>query len=103
VTSHRASPVRVDLVLAAARAEWLTLSRLLEELPPVPCRVGDPEAWWPRTQREWESPATRMAVAACSLCRARAACLTYAKAAGEREGVWGGTLPEERRAAVRGW
>jgi hypothetical protein len=82
----------------AARVEWLTLSRLLEELPPVPCRTADAEAWWPRTRRDYNAPPARMAVAGCDICRARAACLAYALAADERFGLWGGATPEERRA-----
>jgi len=38
---------------------------------------------------------------ACRLCGARQACLTYALAADERFGIWGGTLPEERQALRR--
>jgi hypothetical protein len=44
-----------------------------------------------------DSPATLIALAAYGVCPARAACLTYAVAAGEREGVWGATLPDVRR------
>ena len=38
-----------------------------------------------------------MAVDACSVCAARDACLAYALAADEAEGIWGGSLPAERR------
>jgi WhiB family redox-sensing transcriptional regulator len=81
-----------------AVAEWLTLSALLEELDDsdVPCRAGDPAAWWPN-KKHLNSPTTHVAVTACRGCPARDACLTYALAAGEREGIWGGMLPDERR------
>ncbi len=34
----------------------------------------------------------------CWRCPVMKVCAAYALAAGEREGVWGGTLPDERRA-----
>ena len=37
------------------------------------------------------------AVDACCACPAMDACLAYALAADERRGIWGGTLPDERR------
>ena len=63
----------------------------------IPCRSGDPDAWWP-DRKAIDSPATLEAVAACWSCSAWEACLSYALAADERGGVWGGLLAEERRA-----
>lgn len=83
-----------------ALTEWLTLARLLEEAGAVPCRTSDPEAWWP-DRKNLDAPATRMAVHGCWRCPAREACLEYAVAANEREGVWGGLLPDERMALLR--
>lgn len=80
----------------AALTEWLTLAALLEEIGSVPCRTSDPEAWWP-DRKQLDAPSTRLAVRGCWRCPAREACLVYAVAAKEREGVWGGTLPDERR------
>jgi hypothetical protein len=54
-----------------------------------------------RGRRELDAPSTRLAVAGCWRCPAREACLAYAVAADEREGVWGATLPEERRELRR--
>jgi hypothetical protein len=83
-----------------ARTEWLRLSALVDEIGAVPCRTSDPEAWWP-DKKHMDAPATRMAVQGCWRCPAREACLDYAVAANEREGVWGGLLPSERRESGR--
>ena len=57
-----------------ALAEWLTLSRAVDALGPViPCRAGDPDAWWP-DRKDVDSPATHGAVAAAGL--GRRACPT---------------------------
>jgi Transcription factor WhiB len=93
---HEAVETGVGIVPVVARGQWLALTRVLEELPPVPCQTGDKEAWWP-DKRDLDSPATQGAVAGCRRCPAEGACLAYALAADERFGVWGGTLPEDRR------
>jgi hypothetical protein len=72
------------------------VGRTVDEIDAVPCRTSDPEAWWP-DRRELDDPATRTAVQACWRCPAREACLDYAVAADEAEGIWGGALPDERR------
>ncbi|MDP9356150.1 MAG: WhiB family transcriptional regulator [Chloroflexota bacterium] len=77
-----------------AVGEWLALARVLADHGPAPCEEGDPELWWPV---RGDSPD---AAAGCEVCPARAECLAYALAADERDGVWGGTLPAERRAIV---
>lgn len=78
-----------------ARTEWLRLAEVLAVEGPAPCEEGDPEAWWPAGRGSPE------AVAGCEVCPARAECLTYALAADEREGLWGGLMPDERRAMRR--
>ena len=88
------------LLPGVAWDEWFRLSAELEADPHVPCREGDSRAWWPEG-RAIGSPATRAAVDACRDCRAQAACLDYALAADERFGIWGGTLPDERKALRR--
>ena len=87
-------------IQAKALAEWLRLAELVAEIGAVPCRTSDPEAWWP-DKRETGTFETRMAVDACSICGARDACLSYALAADEADGMWGGTLPDERRQLQR--
>lgn len=89
------------LIPPAAQDEWLRLSTELDAGDAVPCRSGDSGAWWPDA-KQLDSPTTRTAVDACRSCRARAACLDYALAADERFGIWGGTLPAERKAAGGG-
>jgi hypothetical protein len=87
---------RPELIPAAARDQWLALAQVLDEIDPVPCGIDDPEAWWP--VRKPFGTATQRAIAACHGCPAQGACLSYALAADERFGIWGGTLPDDRRA-----
>ena len=84
-------------VPAKAAAQWLALRDALAEVGPVACETTDAEAWWP-DHKDARDPAARMAVDACRRCGAASECLTYALAADHRYGIWGGTLPEERRA-----
>jgi hypothetical protein len=78
---------------------WMVLQAKLEEVGDVPCQsADDASAWWP-DRRDLDSPATRGAIAACRQCPLRHPCGDYAMAADERFGVWGATLPEERRIA----
>lgn len=79
-----------------ARIEWQALAVALEDAGTVPCRTSDPEAWWP-DKKSVDSSATRVAVQGCWRCPAREPCGAYAVEADEREGVWGGMLPDERR------
>ncbi len=79
-----------------ALAEWLTLARVLADHGPAPCEEGDPELWWP-DKKDMNAPSTRIAVRACWRYPAREPCLSFALAAEERFGVWGGLLPEARR------
>jgi len=64
------------------------------------CRQADPELFFPIAVT---GPAARQAEAAkavCGPCAVRANCLSYALEA-MPEGIWGGTTPDERRAARR--
>ena len=79
-----------------AAAEWLRLFRSLSEAGPVACETGDVAAWWPDS-RHLHAPSTNVAIAACRRCPAAEPCLSYAMAADERYGIWGGALPAERR------
>jgi WhiB family redox-sensing transcriptional regulator len=82
------------VVPAGAWAEWQVLSAALTALEPLaPVCVDDPAAWWaPGTSRAVQAEAVEW----CRSCPVRAECLAYAAAAGEREGVWGGTTPGDR-------
>jgi WhiB family redox-sensing transcriptional regulator len=96
--SHVAAPPSARRVRTSPGQAWLELQKALDRHAPVPCRVGDPDRWWPvRTAVRGRAPA----VQACRRCGARQACLTYALAADERFGIWGGTSPEERQALLR--
>jgi hypothetical protein len=44
-----------------------------------------------------------MALALCNACPVQAACLRTALEAGDCEGVWGATIPRERRAMLVAW
>ena len=50
-------------------------------------------------KRDLNSPATHGAIEACWKCPLQRPCAEYAIAADERSGVWGATLPDERRRA----
>lgn len=82
------------LIPAKAHDEWLRLTAVVDELADedVPCRA-DPAAWWVE-----KGVGTADPVAACRACPARQECLEYALAADERYGIWGATLPAERKA-----
>lgn len=80
-----------------ALTEWQTLAAQIDDAGTVPRRSGDPEAWWP-DRKAVDGPAAQVAVDACCACLAMDACLAYALAAGERDGIWGAQLPDERHA-----
>jgi WhiB family redox-sensing transcriptional regulator len=60
------------------------------------CRGIDPDIFFPVTDEDAEP-----AKAICDVCPVREACLEFALAAREREGVWGGATERERRRIVR--
>ena len=60
------------------------------------CRGIDPGIFFPVTDEEAEP-----AKAICNVCPVREACLEFALAAREREGVWGGATERERRRIIR--
>ncbi len=60
------------------------------------CRGIDPDIFFPVTDEEAEP-----AKAICNACPVREACLEFALAAREREGVWGGATERERRRIIR--
>ena len=63
----------------------------LEWMDHALCAQTDPEVFFPEKRRS-----TREAKIVCSRCEVRQECLTYALAAGERYGVWGGMSEQER-------
>lgn len=60
------------------------------------CRGVDPEAFYPASDEEAEE-----AKSVCRVCPVREACLEYALANRERDGVWGGATERERRRIIR--
>ncbi len=60
------------------------------------CRGVDPDVFYPASDEEAEE-----AKSICRVCPVREACLEYALANRERDGVWGGATERERRRIVR--
>jgi WhiB family transcriptional regulator, redox-sensing transcriptional regulator len=60
------------------------------------CRGVDPDVFYPASDEE-----TEVAKAICAQCPVREACLEYALANRERDGVWGGATERERRRMIR--
>lgn len=60
------------------------------------CRGVDPDIFYPVSDDEAEA-----AKAICAQCTVREACLEFALANRERDGVWGGATERERRRIVR--
>ena len=60
------------------------------------CQGLDPAIFYPATDEEAEA-----AKAVCATCPVGQACLEYALANRERDGVWGGCTEKERRRLVR--
>lgn len=59
---------------------------------PTPCRGADRDDW------TGTGPQQERAAARCLDCPVLSLCGAYARAAGEREGVWGGRTASARRA-----
>ncbi len=62
------------------------------------CLHADPESFFPSPT---EDPGPALAV--CTRCPVRGACLAAALDAGDSDGVWGGTTVEERRQMRPVW
>ena len=60
------------------------------------CRGIDPNIFYPVSDEDAEE-----AKGICAACPVRQACLEYALANRERDGVWGGATERERRRIVR--
>lgn len=84
---------------AAARDAWSELAEVLHRDGPAPCEEGTPDAWWPT--RDADSTDTTLAARCCTDCPARVECLTYALAADEQDGIWGGLTASERVSPAR--
>ncbi len=60
------------------------------------CKGIDPEVFYPIAEDDYEE-----AKSICSECPVRLACLEYALAVRERDGIWGGATEKERRRIIR--
>lgn len=60
------------------------------------CRGLDPDIFYPIGEDD-----SGEARAVCAVCPVREACLEYALAARERDGIWGGATERERRRMIR--
>lgn len=81
---------------------YLQLAEAMANSPIVPpCTNSDPEAWFPE-QGGMPTRELRKVKELCGICPAKVACLTYALAANEPFGVWGGlTTPERQRLKTK--
>lgn len=82
---------------------YLTLAKAIAEADEnPPCQTTDPEAWF-GDHGDWAT--TRAAKKLCATCPVINECATYAIAAFESHGIWGGLTAKERqqiRAGKRG-
>ncbi len=60
------------------------------------CHGLDPQVFYPETDEEAEQ-----AKAVCAQCSVQGACLEYALARREKDGIWGGCTERERRRIIR--
>lgn len=58
------------------------------------CSSHDPELWWVEDTRDL---GRKVALDVCASCPVQAQCLEHALAVPERDGIWGGKLPHERK------
>ncbi len=74
----------------------MTTTKTLAWRQRAACRGVDPDIFYPVSDEEAEE-----AKGVCRACTVREACLEYALANRERDGVWGGATERERRRIVR--
>lgn len=60
------------------------------------CHGLDPQTFYPETDEEADA-----AKDVCAVCPVQGACLEFALARREKEGVWGGFTERERRRIIR--
>ena len=76
------------------------------------CLNADPDLFFPVAVGNAVSKQVSRALRLCQECTVRQDCLDFAMQTGEKDGIWGGTTPEERirarrarnrRPAARNW
>jgi WhiB family transcriptional regulator, redox-sensing transcriptional regulator len=65
------------------------------------CSTADPDLFFPVSGAGPAAQQVARAKAICARCQIQDACLGYALAAGNVQGVWGGTTEEDRRLLLR--
>jgi WhiB family redox-sensing transcriptional regulator len=65
------------------------------------CVSADPDLFFPVSGAGKAAAQAARACRICAACPVRRECLEFAMEAGEMEGIWGGTTPEERLRARR--
>lgn len=101
----RARMPRPHEVAAARRDPRLLLAHEQRDMEPTwrargVCRTVDPELFFPAPTERGQAD---VALALCDSCSVSGACLAWALESGDCNGVWGGTLPRERRAMLIAW
>jgi WhiB family redox-sensing transcriptional regulator len=66
------------------------------------CLNADPDMFFPVAAGTAASKETARALRICQGCPVRQQCLDFAMQSGEKDGIWGGTTPEQRIRARRG-
>lgn len=104
---HSRWPSRVESADDAVWREVLDTHQVRESMPPrwpvaVAC-AADPDLMWPAGEPGSPGYAREVlaARAVCLSCPVLAQCRDWAIAAGEPDGVWGATTPEDRRQWAR--
>lgn len=62
------------------------------------CQGLDPAIFYPSSEDDLDAAPAK---AVCAECAVREACLEYALAVREKDGVWGGATERERRRMIR--
>jgi WhiB family transcriptional regulator, redox-sensing transcriptional regulator len=65
------------------------------------CLNTDPDVFFPVAVGSAASKQVARAMRICAGCTVRQQCLDFAMRSGEKDGIWGGTTPEERRRLRR--
>lgn len=82
------------------RVLYAKLAEAIQNAPVIPpCQTTDPELWFGVNEREdgYYQANYKVAKELCNRCPVQNLCLSYALAANETDGVWGGLSPYERR------
>ena len=65
------------------------------------CLNTDPDVFFPVAAGTAASKQAARALRICDSCTVKRQCLDFAMRSGEKDGIWGGTTPEERIRARR--